>query len=271
VWKIVKNSRERLRRKDKLTLQVHFADHCNLKCIGCSHFSPLADKKFLDVYLFERDCIRLSQLGKDRIEKIHVLGGEPLLHPKFATLLDITKKYFDNADIIIDTNGLLLLTPPDNFWESCHENKARIRITRYPINLNINKIKILAEKHSVNVDYSHETIKKMRRETLDLHGKQNISRSFKACLKSNDCPQLYEGRIYPCPTIAYIKYFNLAFNEDIQITKSDYIDIYEIESFDDILTFLSKPVPFCRYCNPYKDVYNIDWAMSKANISEWSG
>ena len=29
-------------------LEVHLAEHCNLNCKGCSHFSPLAEKEFIE-------------------------------------------------------------------------------------------------------------------------------------------------------------------------------------------------------------------------------
>ena len=28
--------------------ELHLVDHCNLNCRGCTHFSPLAEKKFFE-------------------------------------------------------------------------------------------------------------------------------------------------------------------------------------------------------------------------------
>ena len=28
--------------KSPLVIEIHLTDHCNLNCIGCSHYSPLA-------------------------------------------------------------------------------------------------------------------------------------------------------------------------------------------------------------------------------------
>jgi hypothetical protein len=36
-------------------LEHHIVDHCNLNCIGCSHFSPLAEKWFEDFETFKLD------------------------------------------------------------------------------------------------------------------------------------------------------------------------------------------------------------------------
>ena len=54
-----------LRRREQKTLQrveVYLVDHCNLKCAGCGVFSPLAEDKYLDISMYQRDCQRLSEL-----------------------------------------------------------------------------------------------------------------------------------------------------------------------------------------------------------------
>ena len=41
-------------------LEYEAAHHCNLKCKGCSHFSPLTEPKFGNIGSFTRDLERLS-------------------------------------------------------------------------------------------------------------------------------------------------------------------------------------------------------------------
>lgn len=40
--------------KDKIRFIVDIVDHCNLNCKCCGHFSPLAQKSFLDKETFEK-------------------------------------------------------------------------------------------------------------------------------------------------------------------------------------------------------------------------
>ena len=72
--------------RDTLRFEIHLCDHCNLNCKGCGHFSPLAQKRFLDPAVFERDCRQLSKLSNRKIELIDLMGGEPLLHPHITTI-----------------------------------------------------------------------------------------------------------------------------------------------------------------------------------------
>ena len=50
----------------QLKFEVHIVEHCNLNCKQCEHFSPLAEKSYLPVERYERDCRRLSELSRGR-------------------------------------------------------------------------------------------------------------------------------------------------------------------------------------------------------------
>jgi hypothetical protein len=80
---------------------------------------------------------------------------------------------------------------------------------------------------------------------------------------------LYKGKLYACPKIAYIQQFNSYFNQNLEVTQEDWIDIYKAESTNEIVDFLFKPKPFCRYCNMKGNVYNVKWKLSKREIAEW--
>jgi hypothetical protein len=60
------------------------------------------------------------------------------------------------------------------------------------------------------------------------------------------------------------------FNEELLETEQDSFDIYKTNCFDEILIFLSKAVPFCKYCNPNKIIYSNKWEISKREITEWT-
>ena len=120
-----------------LDFQVHLTFHCNLKCKGCSHFSSLAEKRHLDIKIFEKDLQRLSRLGKKHIRKIDLLGGEPLLHPEINVLMKIARKYFPKTQIVLLTNGILLPAMPNDFWKTCKKNKIIVIISYYPIEIDI--------------------------------------------------------------------------------------------------------------------------------------
>lgn len=257
------------KQKKLLEFEVHLCDHCNLNCTGCDHFSPLANKTFLDAKCFEQDCTRLAELTNGKIDAIRLLGGEPLLHPDLCSIIPIARHSFPTAAISVVTNGVLLLKQSEEFWQCCHENNVTITTTKYPINLDYDAIDALAETHGVTLEYWGGVTKTTVHYVLDTEGTQNPQESYKLCFKSNACIQLKEGKLYTCATIPYIKYFNQHFNKDLQVTENDYIDIYKAKDIDEILAFLSKPMPFCRYCNVENTGFGLKWGLSKKEISEW--
>jgi MoaA/NifB/PqqE/SkfB family radical SAM enzyme len=259
------------RRRSLLRFDIHLTDHCNLNCKGCEHFSSLADKTFLDISTFERDCARLSELTGGKVEDIAILGGEPLLHPKITEFVDIAKRYFRTGKIRILTNGMLLLKQTENFWQNCAKNNVEIHISQYPVKLDNDAINNMAKKYNIYLTWDYIDGIDWVRRPLDIEGKQKIEEVAKKCYQLNQCIQLVDGKLYTCARIAYIKYFNKRFNQNLQVTEHDYIDIYKASNLDEILDFLCKPVPFCRYCNINKTLFDIEWSVSKKNISEWIG
>jgi MoaA/NifB/PqqE/SkfB family radical SAM enzyme len=260
----------KLKRRKILSFEVHIADHCNLNCKGCDHFSPIADEKYLDIDIFNRDCKRIATLTKNKVHLIKLLGGEPLLHPQLIDFLDITRKYFPNSHIIILTNGILLLKQSNEFWETCKKNNISIHISKYPIKIDHRAIELLAKTHDIVLEYAGGQVKEMWRIPFDINGTQDIKFNVKECFRFNKCIFLQDGKLYTCPMIPCIKHFNKYFNQNLEVTEDDYIDIYKARSIDEILTFLCKPVPFCRYCN-FKEAVTggITWSISKKDISEW--
>ena len=107
-WQL-KNQYEKLRIKLKLYsfLEIHIVDHCNLKCEGCSHFSPIADPWFISLEDYEKQIRTAARFFRKKIEEFHILGGEPLLHPDIEKIMSITRKYFCDNEISVVTNGLL--------------------------------------------------------------------------------------------------------------------------------------------------------------------
>ena len=77
-----------------LRFEVHVAEHCNLSCRDCLHFSPLAKEEFLDIDEYRKDCARLSELFDSEVERLYLLGGEPLLHPNLVEIMKISREAF---------------------------------------------------------------------------------------------------------------------------------------------------------------------------------
>ncbi|MDR2658892.1 MAG: radical SAM protein [Spirochaetaceae bacterium] len=270
---------KRFRKRGILSFNVAITKHCNLNCAYCYAFSPVAEESYYDIDVFKKDIRRISELTNRRIKNFSISGGEPLLHPELADFLESARKYFDwlpqenIGNIFIITNGTLLLKQPESFWNSCKENNIEIRITKYPIRLDIDTIRSTAQKYGIKLTYYSETDKvekKMDALKLDISGQQDPVDSFIRCFLATDCVNLYKGRLYVCFIPVNIDSFNKHFNLDIALTGDDSIDIYKVSNINEIFDFLRKPIPFCRYCDWKNSKPNLTWRVSKKDLSEWT-
>ncbi len=81
-------------RREKLGFEINLADHCNLNCQSCNHFFPIAEQYYLPVEKFEKDMLRIVEQTGGDIERIWLIGGEPLLHPDLVKIIYLTRDFF---------------------------------------------------------------------------------------------------------------------------------------------------------------------------------
>ncbi len=250
---------------------VHLAHHCNLHCYSCDNFSQLSKPGYYDIEIFERDLERLRSITNGMIREFYLLGGEPLLNKQCASYFNIVRKYFHNTEIHMITNAILLPKQNQHFWDSARTNKVHIRPTKYPIEIDWEAIKNRCKEENVALEFfNDENVEKHSFKTsLDPEGKSIPFESFVNCHRANACTQLYNGKIYPCPPLAYIDIFNEKFSQNLKQTPADYIDIYQDDiTYEKILNFLARPVPFCRYCKTKDTIYQ-PWLRSKKTLDEY--
>ncbi|MBQ9245965.1 radical SAM protein [bacterium] len=245
--------------------------HCNLNCKYCDHFSPLADVEFKDVKQLEKEFKQIKKIIE--LEKIGIMGGEPLLHPDLVQILNTTKMIFPETQILLVTNGILLDKLSDDFWITCNRNKVGILISKLNIKINTDEIKKKIRQFNVMATYygaDSNEYKKMYKPVLDLNGQQCIEEMHEKCWQNKGKCNYYEnGKLYKCSIAGNIDSFNKFFGKNLEITKKDYIDIYKT-NFRKIEEYFNNPIDFCRYCNLNAIKYDLDWEISKKDISEWT-
>ena len=208
-------------------VEINVTDHCNLNCQMCNHFSQLAEPTYINVETFRRDIERLGELFDHEIRYIALLGGEPLLHKELPEMVRLAHTVFPRTDLHIISNGLLLqkweTEEAENLWRVCHDNEARIVVTRYPDVLReetIERLYALAERYGTRLtianhtdNYSDTTIKESTKYAMDLSGCVE-KYEFVACAEFNRCNHLRNGRLYPCPISACHQIFNDFFRKN---------------------------------------------------------
>jgi MoaA/NifB/PqqE/SkfB family radical SAM enzyme len=256
-----------------LVMGVYAVQHCNLNCKCCTAFSPIAEKSFLNVESYNTDMAKLAELTGNWLSTFYITGGEPLLHPQITDIFSIARQYFSETEIYFMTNGLLLLKMAENFWDTLGRNNITINLSRYPIHLDIDKIREKAKLYTVRFDYvggNDVPVKSMWKYPLDIEGKQPLKRSYHLCTQINRCVTMKDGIIYPCNTIAGIEHFNRYFNKHLAVSPHDILELRKVKDIHEVYEFLYTPKPFCKYCNRQGVEFGINYGNSKRDISEWT-
>jgi MoaA/NifB/PqqE/SkfB family radical SAM enzyme len=259
--------------RTSMKIDIPAVEHCNLSCKCCTAFGPLARESFLDIESYKNDMETLAKLTNNQLESVCFTGGEPLLHQRLLEMFDIAGEFFPDTELSFMTNGVLLPKMDKAFWENCRKNRVCISLSRYPIKLDLEEIRKIADENNVKFDYvggKGTPVKAMWKYPLDLEGRQTLNRSFNICNQVNSCIRMKDGKIYPCNTIACIEHFNNYFGKNLELTADDVIELKNVHSINDVYEFLIKPKPFCKYCNRKGIQFGIEWGVSKKDISEWT-
>lgn len=255
-------------------LDYHIVDHCNLNCASCSTFSPIAEEWFASTEVFERDLLRLRELIGDKLLRLHILGGEPLLHPEIESFMKTSRGIFPEARIDITTNGLLVSSRQESFWEVMRDCRIDLKFTRYPVKVDYDGLINNAAKRGIFAYSAGESeIQYFRRIPLNPKGTFNVYETYLRC-PYVDCPQLKDGILYRCPASAYSNLINKVLkkegkNCEFRLSNLDYLDLSEDITGRAVFEFLSRPIPFCQYCDMDKSDNAIPWGNSCKAADEW--
>lgn len=248
-------------------LDVHVADHCNLKCKGCEHYSSIADKSLCDPEVVLADLKRLSELFAN-IDQIWLLGGEPLLHPEIAKFIYGTRETFPETRLSVMTNGILVTRMSEEFWQAMKECDAALLCDDYPINIDKEAIEALCVQHGIELTWMPPA-EEFFKIPLDVTGSANPKLSFARCRNLSNCAIVRDGYMYPCAHVAYADIPAEKFNlPSIKPTEHDAISLYEGATGDDIIHFLMTPVPWCKHCD-FDSFTTYTWSQSSGDASEW--
>lgn len=252
-----------------LFFDIEVTEHCNLNCKGCDSLAPLAGEEYLDPAECEKDLSKLSEISGGMVHHINILGGEPLLHPDIEKFMTLTRRYFPVGRIVIVTNGILLKSMKQKFWETCKENEIVLGVTKYPLQLDYEWIVGRAEKAGIEFQwFGDDRGDHWVHTRMDLSGQMNETESFANCWNANNCTVIEHGKLYPCPRVAKTRHFNSVFKTNMPISDKDYLVIENIKSLEEVMSFLTHPIPFCRFCRS-GDSYEEAWAVSEKKIEEW--
>lgn len=230
-------------------LEFHVADHCNLNCANCEHYSGLVKEPVFPV--FEKFSKDIHQLRKyvDTIGLIRILGGEPLLNPQIEDYIKLVSEVYPESVIRVVTNALLLKSMPDSFFEtlnSCHEGSG-VHISLYPVMKDhIDPVISLLEEKGTTYVVSTVIDTFRKQQSLVPADDKELTQKYTHCYQKG-CVNLYDGKLASCFLPFTTKYFNAYFDKNLP--EDGAVDLYEEGlTIEKIMHRLSTPFERCRYC-----------------------
>jgi hypothetical protein len=247
-------------------IEMHVADHCNLKCCGCSHFSSISPPRFTDPDSADADFARLQELfGK--ITLVRLMGGEPLLHPKLGKILRSARTRLPTSEIDLVTNGLALAKQPRSFFELLSSAHIGLYLSNYPVPLELSSVRSTCALTGVRLTVP-PPIKHFSKVPIIDEGNKDPVAMHRRCRREFYCPFLYEGAVYTCARVALSPILAAKFGRSLPLADGDSIVLEEVGDGYDVLKFLSRPVPWCRFCG-YDSSMSFPWSVTTESASEW--
>uniref|UniRef100_UPI004055D44F radical SAM protein n=1 Tax=Agathobacter sp. TaxID=2021311 RepID=UPI004055D44F len=236
-------------------LEFHVADHCNLNCDNCAHFSSLVkDRIFAEYEEVCRDFKRLKELV-DGIQVIRILGGECLLNPDLDKYIELVGNIYPNAKLSIVTNGLLVRTMQDELINVLKKYDVNVTISSYrPLWGKMDEVALFLKakklKYSITQPFSYFF------KVMDLENKTTFPYKSLENLPACECKNLYKGHMAICPTVCYSGYYDAYYGIETmkEMCQSGFVDIYKVKSFEELQRKITTPCELCNYCTVYRAI-----------------
>lgn len=235
-------------------VEYSVAYHCNLKCAHCSHMAPFTSAKLPPLESFAMDVGRLSEAL--HAHDIRLVGGEPLLNPQIVEFLKIARASGIADTVMVTTNGLLLNSMKDEFWE----NVDFIWLSQYPgaspKDKMIERFRARAAESNTRFDvdptfFFRATI------TTEAHPADWMTRMiYRTCESAHrfHCHMIHEGRLFKCACPPFMPEYLARMGRNGYDSS---VDAFPIHQADDLLKeltaflFSDRPLEACRNCLGY--------------------
>lgn len=225
-------------------LEYHVADHCNLNCKYCTHYSPLVPQPVYTEY--EQFAADLRQLKKYIIDigVIRILGGEPLLNPELGRFIELTRELYPASIITVVTNGMLIDRLEPSLIEAMKRNMAFFHISFYPpLKDKVQEIQKYLYEQEIPYTITPMITEFNKTQTMTPQADEDF---FYRCFQAS-CTCLHGGKMAPCYAPFTTKYFNAAFGQELPVEEG--IDLYDETLTAPVLKAeLLIPMQRCSYC-----------------------
>lgn len=182
-----------------MKLEINPVEHCNLACESCSHLSPIQPRYAVEPDALERDLAILGRCYHARW--VRLVGGEPLLHPNLASLIDAIRSTGISDQVMLVTNGVLLPRMHEDVWRRLD----RIDVSQYPDKTLSEEERAgcasTARSHGVRVHFDTTLTFRAAYSEVGTASEDLVEKIYRSCAIAHDwrCHTLARGVFYRCP------------------------------------------------------------------------
>lgn len=204
--------------------EVVVTTRCTLRCQNCANLMQYYHQPMhVDWDVIEKSVKRLLECI-DRVERVGVLGGEPLLYPELDKIIYLLESSPKVKTIRVVTNGTLI--PKDEkILKALTSRKVTVQLNNY-----LNAYAGVADELAKLFDerkIKYRLLKKDGTEWVDYgdlscrnRSKEELVKQFKKC--KIDCRSLYNGKLFYCPRSGHGMDLKLLSEVD-----KDYVDLID--------------------------------------------
>jgi len=239
-----------------LTKAVEYAaaDHCNLRCAGCSHMSPFLRPRLPAEEELARDMGRLATAMF--AEEVRIVGGEPLLNPRIVPILKAARLSGIAGRVVLTTNGLLLHSMSDDFWANVDELRLSLYPGARPTDRLVDQARRRAEETRTQLVISEYTSFRVTTTTERQPSDAVTQMIFRTCKNAHlyHCHMVHAGWLHKCACPPYVNEFLGSMGQSGYNAERDGFDIHAATDLrKELWDFLADTTPLdaCHYCLGY--------------------
>ncbi len=254
--------------------ELHVVEHCNLRCAHCCNMSPYLADRTLSVAAIEEMCRVMA--AALQVDVFKIMGGEPLLHPDVAGVLQAIRRSGISETVRLFTNGLLLHQMSDAFWQALDE----LTVSNYasapvkPALLEAAREKARAFGVVLNVKPVAEFSEVMRAERAA--DDAQVRRTYEGCWLRHRCLVVRGGKFFMCTRAAYAEEFHDgllhgAHPEDRdRALAGDGVPLDTPDLGGALLAYLNRaePLASCRFCHGGAGPVAAHAQLSRADVRD---
>lgn len=250
-----------------IMIEMHLVDHCNLNCVSCNHFSPLAKPWFITKESLQ-NSLTLVKENIPNVKNLILLGGEPTLHPELLELCKIARNIMPkDVEICVMSNGKNL-TQVLQDAEQYKNLKVYFSICDYPTHTNKSQVQEAIDKGIASYVNTRLLMCSSLVNEQD-HIEDPIANFYNCSHHMLPCFTVEEDKLFVCPFASHSKHYFKKCKQDYPITEFDYLKIADIQNDIELLQdFIFTPKPICAYCRHESELR--EFKKSTRTIQEYN-